>query len=70
MLMRGDNHKRTPVQLASSEGYIAVTSLLSDRGADTAVKDEHGGMKLHHTAARGHKDVVALHLSYGADVAA
>ncbi|CAK4490319.1 unnamed protein product, partial [Aphanomyces euteiches] len=60
--------RRTPLHLASNEGYIDVAKHLVDNRADVDAADIYGRAPLHLASQRGHLDVVKHLIDIGADI--
>lgn len=56
----------TPVNAASSRGYVKVVKLLLEKGADITVANNHGVTPLISASSNGHTEVVELLLEAGA----
>jgi len=65
-----DDHNRTPLAWAVSEGHAPIVKLLLDRGASMTIlpSDSRTMMLLHIAAAWGHADVAEALLDAGAEV--
>jgi ankyrin repeat protein len=54
-------------QFGCKEGYVNVVSLLLAAGADSNVKDRHGGTPISRAAEKRHVEVIKLLLKAGAN---
>ena len=63
-----DDRHETPLQVASREGYVAVTQLLLENGADIMAKGSNRPTPLHFASDYGHLEVARLLLKHGAEV--
>ncbi|KAK7177745.1 ankyrin repeat protein [Paraphaeosphaeria sporulosa] len=63
-----DEHGRTALSHATSEGHVDVVRLLLDRGADVNTTDKDNLTALHRAADQGHGEVIRWLLDSGADV--
>jgi hypothetical protein len=59
---------RTPLHVASGEGYVGICKLLLKRGADVNARNSIGETPLHYAAERGHADVARVLIEHGAEV--
>lgn len=61
-----DYDMRTPLHLASAEGYASVCAVLLEHGAQVAVRDRWGNTPLQDAVDNGHVDVQNLLRAHGA----
>eukprot|EP00048_Salpingoeca_helianthica_P016841 m.234458 g.234458 ORF g.234458 m.234458 type:complete len:966 (+) comp19622_c0_seq1:1356-4253(+) len=59
-----DNMRRTPLHWAAVLGFSNLTTLLLQRGADSAVADDNGGTAMHYAAQLDNSDSLLSIVSY------
>ena len=59
--------KMTALHLSADRGNLAITQMLLNAGAHVNAQDINGDTPLHNACLCGHKDIIQLLLSHGAD---
>jgi ankyrin repeat protein len=57
---KDDEYGKTPLHLASMEGYEAIVSLLLDKDADPTITDENGKTPLQYAQENNKQNCVAV----------
>jgi hypothetical protein len=68
--VKDDLSGATPLHYAAANGYVEITHLLLQNGADVNVKNNGGSTPLHSAAIFGHVDILHLLVENGADLEA
>ena len=63
-----DKYGRTALHIASIEGYLEISELLTSSGADVNIRDSGGSTALHMASMFGYLEIVQLLLCQGADM--
>ncbi|XP_072032209.1 uncharacterized protein [Amphiura filiformis] len=66
-LASGENYE-TPLQAAAKHGYVKITKMLIENGADVQGGDRYNVTPLHSAALNGHRECVRLLINAGAKV--
>jgi len=63
-----NKYGRTPLYIASFEGYEKIVKLLISKGIDINIIDDDGWTPLHEASKRGHTEIIKLLIKNGIDI--